>query len=178
MARLECGAFPLGVGRWDLGNRSPSSTSNDGREFVRASIVHRTGDNVETELSLRLAKALRRCASHGQVLSYQRFHALCEKGVPLTQRYAALESAITALADVRDIDYGVLMALDSGLPGAEFFQRYLRYRYGEYVSLMGDPKYHKQTLARKRTLVAHERERVYAHARFLVQERAKQEAFA
>ncbi|KMZ11767.1 hypothetical protein BHUM_04362 [Candidatus Burkholderia humilis] len=133
---------------------------------------------METELSLRLAKALRRCLSHGQVLSYQHFHTLCEKGVPLAQRYAALESAISTLADVRSIDYGVLMALDSGLPGAEFFQCYLRYRYGEYVSLMGDPKYHRQTLVRKKTLVARERERVYAHARTLVEARAKQEAFA
>jgi hypothetical protein len=137
-----------------------------------------TGENVETELSLRLVKALRRCASHGQLLTYQRFHSLCEKGVPLTQRYAALESAVATLADVRDIDYGVLMALDSGLPGAEFFQRYLRYRYGEYVSLMGDPKYHRQTIARKRALVSRERERVYAHARLLDEERARPKVFA
>lgn len=120
---------------------------------------------METELSLRLAKALRRCASHGQVFTYQRFHALCDKGVPLAQRYAALESAVGMFADVRDMDYGVLMALDSGLPGAEFFQRYLRHRHGEYVMLMGDPKYQRQTVARKRELVARERDRVYAHAR-------------
>jgi hypothetical protein len=133
---------------------------------------------VETELSLRLAKALRRCASHGQVLTYQRFHVLCEKGVPLAQRYAALESAVMTLADVRDIDYGALMALDSGLPGAEFFQRYLRYRHAEFVALMGDPKYHRQTVARKRVLVAQERDRVYAHVRALTDDRARQEAFA
>lgn len=133
---------------------------------------------METELSLRLAKALRRCASHEQVLTYQRFHTLCEKGVPLVQRYAALESAIESLADVHNIDYGVLLALDSGLPGAEFFQRYLRHRHGEYVSLMGDPKYHRQTVARKRALVARERERVYAHARVAEEERNRQVAFA
>ncbi|WP_250515156.1 hypothetical protein [Caballeronia sp. INDeC2] len=131
---------------------------------------------METELSQRLAKALWRCASHGQVLTYQRFHAQCDKGVPLPQRYAALESAIKTLADVNDIDYGVLMALDNGLPGAEFFQRYLRYRHGEYVMQMGDPKYHRQTLARKRTLVARERDRVYAHARMVEEERARQAA--
>lgn len=134
---------------------------------------HRKGGNVETELSQRLAKALRRCATHNQVLTYQRFHTLCEKGVPLAQRYAALESAVKTLGDVRDIDYGVLMALDSGLPGAEFFQRYLRHRHGEFVTLMGDPKYHRQTLARKRTLVARERERVYAHARMAAEERVE-----
>ncbi|SAL60802.1 hypothetical protein AWB71_03417 [Caballeronia peredens] len=131
---------------------------------------------METELSQRLAKALWRCASHGQVLTYQRFHALCDKGVPLPQRYAALESAVKSLGDVRDIDYGVLMALDSGLPGAEFFQRYLCHRHGEYVTRMGDPKYHRQTLARKRTLVALERDRVYAHARMAEEERARQAA--
>ncbi|SAK57788.1 hypothetical protein AWB80_02322 [Caballeronia pedi] len=131
---------------------------------------------METELSQRLAKALWRCASHGQVLTYQRFHALCDKGVPLPQRYAALESAIGTLADVRDIDYGVLMALDSGLPGVEFFQRYLRHRHGEYVMQMGDPRYHRQTLAGKRTLVARERDRVYAHARMIGEERARQAA--
>ena len=133
-------------------------------------------ENVETELSQRLAKVLWRCASHGQVLPYQRFHALCDKAVPLPQRYAALESAIKTLGDLGDIDYGVLMALDSGLPGAEFFQRYLRHRHGEYVTQMGDPKYQRQTLARKRTLVARERDRVYAHARMMEEERAKQAA--
>jgi hypothetical protein len=133
---------------------------------------------VETELSQRLAKTLRRCASHGNVFTYQRFHHLCDKGVPLVQRYAALESAIESLGDVREIDYGALMALDSGLPGAEFFQRYLRYRHGEYIDMMGDPKYHRQTLARKRGLVARERERVYAHARCAEEERMKIEDFA
>ena len=130
---------------------------------------------METELSQRLAKALWRCALHGHVLAYQRFHGLCDKGVPLPQRYAALESAIKTLGDVRDIDYGALMALDSGLPGAEFFQRYLRHRHSEYVMQMGDPKYHRQTLAGKRTLVARERDRVYAHAR-MMEERARQAA--
>jgi hypothetical protein len=128
------------------------------------------GGKVETELSLKLAKALRRCASHRQLLTYQRFHALCDKSVPLTQRYAALESAVRTLGDVEDIDYGVLLALDSGLPGAEFFQRYLRYRRGEYVAMMGDPRFHRQTVASKKALVARERDRVYAHARLAAQE--------
>jgi hypothetical protein len=38
------------------------------------------------------------------LLTYQRFHALCDKSVPLTQRYAALESAVRTLGDVQDID--------------------------------------------------------------------------
>ncbi len=97
--------------------------------------------------------------------------------MPLVQRYAALESAIESPADMREIDYGALMALDSGLPGAEFFRRYLRHRYGEYIEMMGDPKYHRQTLARKRVLVARERERVYAHAWTALKERTKYEAF-
>ncbi|WP_244829662.1 hypothetical protein [Caballeronia sp. TF1N1] len=132
---------------------------------------------METELSLRLARALRRCASHGYVFPYQRFHALCGKGLPLAERYAALETAISALADLRDMDYGVLMALDCGLPGAEFFQRYLRHRYNEYVTLMGDPKYQRQTLARKRALVARERERVFEHAR-AIEEKSEKQAIA
>ncbi|VXC74348.1 conserved hypothetical protein [Burkholderia sp. 8Y] len=125
---------------------------------------------METELSLKLAKALRRCASHRHLLTYQRFHALCDKTVPLAQRYAALESAVKALGDVEDIDYGVLLALDSGLPGAEFFQRYLRYRRGEYIATMGDPKFQRQTVAAKKALVARERARVYAHARGAAQD--------
>jgi hypothetical protein len=146
---------------------------------VIAPCLHiRAGGKVETELSLRIAKALRRCALHEQVLSYQRFHALCEKGVPLVQRYAALETAAQSLADVRELDYGVLMALDSGLPGVEFFQRYLRHRHGEYVTLMGDPRYHRQTVVRKRALVAGERTRVYAHARQAEEERSRQLALA
>jgi hypothetical protein len=128
---------------------------------------------VETELSQRLAKALRRCASHRQLLTYQRFHSLCEKSVPLAQRYAALESAVSTLGDVSDIDYGVLLALDSGLPGAEFFQRYLRHRHGEYVTMMGDPRYRRQTVASKKVLVARERARVYAHAQTTDQDGAK-----
>lgn len=78
-----------------------------------------------------------------------------------------------ALGDLRDIDYGVLLALDSGLPGTEFFQRYLRYRHSEYIQTMGDPKYQRQTLARKKALVASERARVYAHARAADEEPAK-----
>ncbi|WP_244816169.1 hypothetical protein [Caballeronia sp. Lep1P3] len=133
---------------------------------------------METELSQRIAKALKRCANHRQLLTYQRFHALCEKSVPLAQRYAALESAVTTLGDVHEIDYGALLALDCGLPGAEFFQRYLRFRHGEYVMLMGDPKYHRQTLASKKSLVARERARVYAHARQAEENRAKSELAA
>lgn len=125
---------------------------------------------METELSSKLAKVLRRCASHRQLLSYQRFHALCDKNVPLSQRYAALESAVKTLGDVQDIDYGVLLALDSGLPGAEFFQRYLRYRRSEYVNMMGDPRFRRQTVASKKALVARERARVFAHARLATQD--------
>jgi hypothetical protein len=150
--------------------------SNDGGLSHVCDPRNRREEHVETELSQRLIKALWRCASRGQVLPYQRFHALCDKLVPLPQRYAALESAIKTLADVREIDYGVLMALDSGLPGAEFFQRYLRHRHSEYVMQMGDPKYHRQTLAHKRTLVAAERDRVYAHARLIEEQRARQAA--
>lgn len=68
------------------------------------------------------------------------------------------------------------MVLDNGLPGAEFFQRYLRYRHGEYAMEMGDPKYHRQTLADKRALVARERDRVYAYARSVEEARARQAA--
>jgi hypothetical protein len=130
---------------------------------------------VHTELSERIAHALQRAAMKRSRLSYQKFHLLCGADARLWQRYDALEAAISALGDLKTVDYGVLLALDSGLPGPDFFQRFCKHRHSEYVAIVGDPKFQRQSVSRKRILVEMERERVYEHARSaapLVGERA------
>ena len=119
---------------------------------------------MEGERVERIVLALRRAAEHERLLSYQRFHAMFGAGDPLTARYDALERAIASLGEVSAIDYGVLLALSNGLPGPDFFRRYQKHRYADYVAVMGPP-IHRQSVKRKRLLVEAERRRVYEDAR-------------
>jgi len=119
---------------------------------------------MEVERVERIVVALRRAAEHERLLSYQRFHAMFGAGDPLTARYDALERAIASLGEVTNIDYGVLLALSNGLPGPDFFRRYQKHRYADYVAVMGPP-IQRQSLKRKRMLVDAERRRVYDDAR-------------
>ncbi len=66
-------------------------------------------------------RALERAALHGTVLPYTRFHALFSGDAPLTQRYAVLEAAVRSLSDSPELDYGVLLACDNGLPAWSSF---------------------------------------------------------
>jgi hypothetical protein len=124
----------------------------------------RAEDKMEAERVDRIVVALRRAAEHERLLSYQRFHAMFGAGDPLTARYDALERAVASLGEVTSIDYGVLLALSHGLPGPDFFRRYQKHRYADYVAVMGPP-IHRQSIKRKRLLVDAERRRVYDDAR-------------
>ncbi|HZZ12224.1 MAG TPA: hypothetical protein VFE79_16170 [Paraburkholderia sp.] len=115
-------------------------------------------DNVD-----QIALALQRAGAHRRLMPYQRFHALFVCQVPLAARYEALERAVASLAQTTALDYGVLLALDNGLPGAEFFRRFRRNRYADYLAVMGNGM-HEQSLKRKRVLAAQERDRVFADA--------------
>lgn len=115
------------------------------------------------DLTLRVARALQRAANHRRVLPYAKFHALFDGPVPLYKRYQALESAIGVLGDLTEIDYGALLACDNGLPGPDFFQRFKRYRLDDFVAIMGDPRFCRQSRKLQRVLADRERERVYAH---------------
>ncbi|QIN63372.1 hypothetical protein SBC1_34110 [Caballeronia sp. SBC1] len=64
-------------------------------------------------------RALERAALQSTVLPYKRFHVLFERTVPLTRRYEVLDAALRELNDGPDIDYGVLLACDNGLPGPD-----------------------------------------------------------
>jgi hypothetical protein len=109
-------------------------------------------------------RALERAALQSTVLPYKRFHVLFPRTVPLTRRYEVLDAALRSLNDAPDIDYGVLLACDNGLPGPEFFRRYQKQRWDTYVAAMGDPRFKSATLKNKRELVAAERQRVHQHA--------------
>jgi hypothetical protein len=109
-------------------------------------------------------QALERAALQSSVLPYKRFHVLFQRTVPLTRRYEVLDAALRSLNDVPDIDYGVLLACDNGLPGPEFFRRYQKHCWDKYVAVLGDPRFKSATLKGKRELVAAERERVHQHA--------------
>jgi hypothetical protein len=109
-------------------------------------------------------QALERAALQSTVLPYKRFHVLFPRTVPLTRRYEVLDAALRSLNNAPDIDYGVMLACDNGLPGPEFFRRYQKQRWETYVAVMGDPRFKSATLKGKRELVAAERQRVHQHA--------------
>jgi hypothetical protein len=109
-------------------------------------------------------QALERAALQSTVLPYKRFHVLFPRTVPLTRRYEVLDVALRSLNNEPDIDYGVMLACDNGLPGPEFFRRYQKHRWDTYVAAMGDPRFKSATLKGKRELVAAERQRVHQHA--------------
>jgi polynucleotide 5'-kinase involved in rRNA processing len=83
-----------------------------------------------------------------------------------------LEAALNQLNDALDVDYGVLLSSDNGLPGLEYFNRFIRNRRDAYVAVLGDPRYKRATVKGKWQLVTADRQRVYEHiARHSRQER-------
>lgn len=119
---------------------------------------------MDSNLVERLALALRRAACKRTVLPYQRLHAMLPAQMPVSMRYDVLEAAAKQLEDLEVCDYGVLLALDCGMPGADFFLRFKRRRFSDYVLALGDPRYTRPTRKKKTALVAAERIRVYQHA--------------
>ena len=120
---------------------------------------------VTRPITERVTRALVRAAAADGVLPYVRFHAMFERTVPLTERYRVLESAVRTLADVSTVDYGVLLACDNGLPGPDFFQRFRKFRTGEYTAVVGSSPLQYVTMKQKRLIATAERARVYEHAR-------------
>lgn len=111
-----------------------------------------------------VTQALSRTALKGTLLPYGKFHALFPPAVPLVQRYAVLEAALSLLNESSEIDYGVLLACDNGLPGPDYFLRFRKWRPNAYIATMGDPRFKPQTVKGKWQLVAADRQRVYQHA--------------
>ncbi|WP_260854501.1 hypothetical protein [Paraburkholderia sp. BCC1884] len=119
---------------------------------------------MDSNLVERLVIALRQTARNRTVLPYQRLHALLPARMPIAERYDVLEAAAKELEDLEVCDYGVLLALDCGMPGSDFFLRFRRRRFADYVLALGDPRYTRPTQKKKTALVAAERTRVYQHA--------------
>jgi hypothetical protein len=128
---------------------------------------------MDATLTARLINTLMRTAKNRSVLPYSRFHALFPGTTLLVARNAMLDDAVRSICDEQQADYGVLLARDNGLPGADFFRRYRVNRRLEYTVLVGDPRYHNATLKQQRLIVAAERERVYEHAASHVRDTVK-----
>jgi hypothetical protein len=131
---------------------------------------------MDAEVILCVRRSLQRVALNRGVLPYAKFHAMFARSVPLVQRYQALEVAISAISEVSHIDYGVLLACDSGLPGPDFFKRFRKHRFDDYVAFLGDPRFCRQSRKQQRVLIESERRRVYAHANTLVQFEGQRES--
>lgn len=112
----------------------------------------------------RIVAVLLHAAERKRLVPYQRFHAIFNASDPLTVRYEALEHAVVSLGEDSSLDYGVLLALCNGLPGDDFFRRFQKYRYDDFVSVMGVSA-HWRSIKRRRTLVDAERSRVYDDAK-------------
>lgn len=118
---------------------------------------------MEPEIVEQIALMLLSAGEHRRLIPYQRFHALFDEREPLARRYVALEKAVARLADTSGVDYGALLTLSNGLAGAEFFTRFKRNRFDEYLAAVGN-RVHERSLKRKRVLVEAERARVFEDA--------------
>lgn len=76
---------------------------------------------MKTEVISHLATLLRVAATSRKLVSYKLLHELFDPTVPVAARYDVLERATATICDLRMVDYGVLMTLDNGLPGDDFF---------------------------------------------------------
>ena len=122
----------------------------------------------------RIVATLLHAAERERLVPYQQFHAIFGAGDPLTARYEALEQAVLSLSADSALDYGVLLTLCSGLPGDDFFRRFLKYRYDDFVAVMG-ASVHWKSIKRKRTLVDAERRRVFDDAKHRTARRVAEE---
>ncbi|WP_244174060.1 hypothetical protein [Paraburkholderia ginsengiterrae] len=123
-----------------------------------------SSNGMQSEVVNQIASALRRAAERERLLPYKCFHSLFDPGEPVLRRMAALEKAVTSLGEETCVDYGVLLALDNGLPGDDFFIRFKRNRRDEYVAVMGLGNCGR-SITKRRLIAAAERDRVFAHAK-------------
>lgn len=119
---------------------------------------------MELNIVEQVASTLRRAAEHRRLVPYQQFHALFDPMDPLSSRYAALEKAVALLAVESGVDYGALLSLANGLAGKEFYLRFRRNRFDDYLAVMGS-QMHEHSLKKKRCLVEAERARVFDDAK-------------
>ncbi|SAK42757.1 hypothetical protein AWB77_00492 [Caballeronia fortuita] len=119
---------------------------------------------MDTNTVHEIAALLQRAAKQKKLVTYQRLHSLFVPGQTLTERYRALQDAAQLLSDCRSLDYGCLMALDSGLPGDDFFARFRRNRPAEFQAVMGFAS-PGRSRTKKRRIAEQERARVYEHAK-------------
>ena len=119
---------------------------------------------MELNIVEQIASTLQRAAEHKRLVPYQQFHALLDQMDPLSGRYAALEKAVALLAGESGADYGALLSLANGLAGKEFYLRFRRNRFDDYLAVMGG-QMHEHSLKKKRCLVEAERARVFDDAK-------------
>ncbi|SAK48024.1 hypothetical protein [Caballeronia ptereochthonis] len=110
-----------------------------------------------------LVAMLRAAAASRTLVPYKRLHAKFDECIPLALRYDALEKAASTLADLKTLDYGVLLTLNNGLPGDDFFMRVKRFRRDEYEAVMGYSSTGR-SIIKRRMIALPERERVFEHA--------------
>jgi hypothetical protein len=118
---------------------------------------------MDTEVIGNLAAMLRAAATARTLVPYKRLHANFDESVPVALRYDALEKAASTLADLKILDYGVLLTLDNGLPGDDFFMRLKRFRRDEYEAVMGYSSTGR-SIIKRRMIAVPERKRVFEHA--------------
>jgi len=121
-------------------------------------------ESTESSVVHMIASLLLNAATSRRLVTYKRFHAFFDANVPLTTRYRLLARAVGLLSDCRQLDYGVLLTLEGGLPGEDFVARFKSNRRGEFESVMGAGSLGRSKTKRK-ILASLERERVFEHAR-------------
>ena len=118
---------------------------------------------MDAQVIASLAAMLRTAAASRMLIPYKRLHAKFDESIPLQHRYDALEKAASTLTDLKTLDYGVLLTLDNGLPGDDFFMRLKRFRRQEYEAVMGYSSTGR-SIIKRRMIAVPERERVFEHA--------------
>ncbi|WP_250519130.1 hypothetical protein [Caballeronia sp. ATUFL_M1_KS5A] len=118
---------------------------------------------MDAQVISSLVAMLRAAAVSRTLVPYKRLHAKFNESIPLALRYDALEKAASTLADLKALDYGVLLTLDNGLPGDDFFMRVKRFRRDDYEAVMGYSSTGR-SIIKRRIIALPERERVFEHA--------------
>jgi hypothetical protein len=118
---------------------------------------------MDEQVIVGLAAMLRAAAVSRTLVPYKRLHGKFNESIPLVLRYDALEKAASTLADLKTLDYGVLLTLDNGLPGDDFFMRVKRFRRDKYEAVMGYSSTGR-SIIKRRMIALPERERVFEHA--------------
>ena len=107
---------------------------------------------------------LKATAKSGGTASFQKLHALFNKGEADKNVYDTLEKAALELADFGTAIYSVVLAKRDGLPGSGFFSLYRIHRNDEFQLIAGSSIEQVLSPVQMTEMVMLERKRVYAHA--------------